>query len=80
MAQTKEQKKEKYLWVNKRWCKRCGICAATCPKKVIDFDSEGYPIFARKDDCIYCLNCVLYCPDYAIFESKEDQENIKDLL
>lgn len=80
MAQKEKVEKEKYLWVNRRWCKRCGICGAICPKKVIDYDSEGYPVFARMDDCIYCLNCVLYCPDYAIFENKEDQEYVKDIL
>ncbi|MCX7765961.1 MAG: 4Fe-4S binding protein [Candidatus Sumerlaeia bacterium] len=80
MQQEKEKTREKYLWLNKRWCKRCGICAAVCPKNVIDYDHEGYPVFARMDACIYCLNCVLYCPDYAIFDSKEDQDYAKSIL
>lgn len=80
MPEKKVKAKEKYLWCNKRWCKRCGICAAVCPTNVIEYDHEGYPVFARMEDCIYCLNCVLYCPDYAIIENKEDQEYVKPIL
>ncbi len=80
MAKEQTKQREKYLWVNKRWCKRCGICRDVCPKKVIDLDAEGYPVFARMEDCIYCLDCVLYCPDYAIFENEEDKEYVDPIL
>jgi 2-oxoglutarate ferredoxin oxidoreductase subunit delta len=80
MPDAKSKTKEKYLRIHKRWCKRCGICAAICPKKVIDIDHEGYPHFARMEDCIYCKNCVLYCPDFAIFDNKEDEEYVKSIL
>ena len=48
------------------WCKGCGICAAFCPAKVYDLDSEGYPIVARPEDCTRCRLCELRCPDFAI--------------
>lgn len=51
-------------------CKGCGICAAFCPKKVLELDKLGKVFVARPEDCIACGQCELRCPDYAIFVDK----------
>ena len=56
----------KELILNSAWCKGCGICAAFCPKKVLEMKNEKV-VIARPDDCIKCGNCELRCPDYAIY-------------
>ena len=55
------------------WCKKCGICSAFCPKKVIGKNEEGGPIFERPEDCIGCRFCELHCPDFAITIEESDR-------
>jgi 2-oxoglutarate ferredoxin oxidoreductase subunit delta len=58
--------------IDQERCKGCGLCVAVCPKKVLEISTEinskGYfPAFqARSDDCVFCDNCCLMCPDVAI--------------
>ena len=47
-------------------CKGCGICAAFCPKQVLEIRKEKVRI-ANADACIFCGQCELRCPDYAIY-------------
>ena len=47
------------------WCKFCGICAAFCSVKALDFENGEKPVFL-KDKCSGCKLCVLRCPDFAI--------------
>ncbi len=61
-AKTAERKIEFF----RSWCKKCGICAAFCPKHVIEQDHDGSPYVARPEDCIDCLLCETRCPDFAI--------------
>ncbi len=51
-------------------CKGCGICAAFCPKNVLELDALGKIRVANADACIACGQCELRCPDYAIFVDK----------
>jgi len=54
-------------------CKGCGLCVASCPKKIISIDNEtinkkGYnpARVVEMDKCIGCANCALMCPDQVI--------------
>ncbi|MDY6879469.1 MAG: 4Fe-4S binding protein [Desulfatiglans sp.] len=75
MAGDKPKKKRKSYSqiVFRDWCKKCGICSAFCPKKVIGKNEEGGPIFERPEDCIGCRFCELHCPDFAITIEESDR-------
>lgn len=64
--------------VYKGWCKRCGICIAFCPNKVLSTGEDGFPITADPDACTGCRWCELRCPDFAIVvttDAKGDEAN-----
>jgi 2-oxoglutarate ferredoxin oxidoreductase subunit delta len=48
------------------WCKKCGICAAFCPKGVLRQEKNGTIRAQRPDLCDGCRLCELRCPDFAI--------------
>ena len=48
------------------WCKRCGICQAFCPAKVIELGERGEPRINAPEKCKNCRLCELRCPDFAI--------------
>ena len=50
--------------VNEKWCKKCGLCVAFCPRKVLA-DSGG-PKVVDPSLCTGCLMCEMHCPDFAI--------------
>ncbi|MCX7970753.1 MAG: 4Fe-4S binding protein [Negativicutes bacterium] len=52
--------------INRRYCKGCGICVELCPKSVLVLDEIGKSTVKNPDACIYCGQCELRCPDYAI--------------
>ena len=62
----------KKLVINPAWCKGCGICAAFCPKKVLEVIHEKVQA-VNEDACIKCGLCELRCPDYAIYIEKEGE-------
>lgn len=69
------KKKLKRHLINREWCKGCGICAAFCPKKVLELDDKDKAVAARPADCIACRLCELRCPDLSIeiiFKEKQD--------
>ncbi len=47
-------------------CKRCGICAEFCPRKVIALADSGEVMIVKSDACTGCLMCELRCPDFAV--------------
>ena len=57
-------------------CKGCGICAAFCPKQVLEIDALGKVYVKDQEKCIACGQCELRCPDYAIFVNKVKEERI----
>ena len=56
----------KKLVIEENWCKGCGICAAFCPKGVLELRNGTVHI---KDEglCVTCGLCEQRCPDYAIY-------------
>ena len=63
-------KKTKYsIEIYKSWCKRCGICVAFCPAKVLSQDNAGTVCIKDPDLCTGCQLCELRCPDFAIHVS-----------
>ena len=56
---------DKELVLNLDWCTGCGICAAFCPRKVLEVKHEKVSI-VNLEACIKCGLCELRCPDYAI--------------
>jgi len=52
--------------INEKWCKKCGICAAFCPRGVFVSDDFGLPIVKYPEKCIKCMLCVMRCPDFAV--------------
>ena len=60
------KKKKKKVKINKDWCKGCGICAAFCPKEVLEMDEDDKALWAHPENCINCGLCELRCPDIAI--------------
>ena len=45
------------LYIKERRCKGCGICAAFCPKQVLEVSLLGKITPVRPDDCIACGQC-----------------------
>ncbi len=60
------------MTVDPFYCKGCGLCIATCPKKIIAFSKDinqmGYHYAECSDQsqCIACKMCYQVCPDAAI--------------
>lgn len=54
------------------YCKSCGLCVATCPRKVLAIgdkpNSKGYytVVPAAPDKCVGCGLCGTVCPDLAL--------------
>ncbi len=49
----------------KEKCVKCGLCASSCPMKLIRMDADtGYPV--RTSHCMYCLRCINICPAEAV--------------
>ncbi|MBM4331531.1 MAG: ferredoxin family protein [Deltaproteobacteria bacterium] len=69
------------ITIVKDFCKGCGFCIVSCPKKVFDLSDEmnkkGYrlPAPVRIDDCTGCSLCDLYCPDFAIVLEKTKKKD-----
>lgn len=59
-----------HLEYNSAWCKDCGICAAFCPKAVLEL-VHGSLVIKNEEACIGCNMCGRLCPDYAIYYVKE---------
>ncbi len=66
--------------IYKNWCKRCGICVAFCPKKVLAVDQEGYPFCNDNKACTACGLCELRCPDFAVVVDKSSRSIAKEVV
>ena len=75
------------LTIDENKCKRDGICAAECPRRIItQEDDESFPQVAQADEarCMACGHCVAVCPHGALSVSGVDLEDCpaidKDLV
>ena len=62
------------VYVFPPWCKKCGICIALCPSKVLEEGPGGTTRVARPEDCTRCRVCELHCPDFAITVSEKPKK------
>ena len=63
----------KTLELNIAWCKGCGICAAFCPKGVLEV-KHGKITIPGREKCIACGMCESLCPDFAIYLLEKEGE------
>jgi len=70
---TAKDKPEYITSINKKLCKRCGICVQFCPQGVFTQDEEGYPVVKEQEKCTGCLSCFYYCPDFAVEVKKHEE-------
>jgi 2-oxoglutarate ferredoxin oxidoreductase subunit delta len=67
-------------------CKACGFCVEFCPTHVLAlssaFNAKGYhtPYMAHPDKCSGCDLCGMYCPDFAIYGFKTENQSSKGSL
>ena len=48
-------------------CNGCKICYDDCPGDIISWDEEkDLPVILYPDECWYCGNCELHCPQECI--------------
>jgi len=69
------------IYIDEMFCKGCGICVRYCPQQILELkdnvNSRGYyvPRVIDESECTYCRNCDLFCPDFAIFVEKEEDDD-----
>ncbi len=61
------------LTISEEVCKGCGMCVASCPKKLLvlsktKINTKGYHVVELTDPgaCSGCTACAVMCPDVAI--------------
>jgi len=58
----------------------CGICIFVCPKNLFcaseEMNEAGYlpPEIKDISECTGCMNCMIYCPDFAIVVEKDPED------
>lgn len=62
--------------LDKKLCKKCGVCVSLCPREVFTAGPGGEPVVAYPERCSRCALCFYRCPDFAIqlVENQELQE------
>ncbi|MFH1090146.1 MAG: 4Fe-4S binding protein [Pseudomonadota bacterium] len=70
----KKRRRPEEVKIYRAWCKKCGICAAFCPKGALEMGSEG-PEWRNPDLCVGCGMCELRCPDFAIEVIEPEEEH-----
>ena len=60
------------IFINRDWCKGCGICAAFCPEGVLGLDENEKAVALNPEKCVCCGMCELRCPDMAVTVTGEN--------
>jgi len=60
------------ITVNEKLCKKCNLCVAFCPRKVLT--GTGAPEITNAGACVGCLQCEMHCPDFAITVRRRDDK------
>jgi len=55
------------------WCKGCGLCAAFCPRQVLEVNGDGKVHVVASERCTACHWCETHCPDLAIVVRRVDE-------
>lgn len=63
--------------VDENICIKCGLCAHSCPRKIIIKENDEFPII-RFDECIGCGACANICPVKAIRIEPIEKQMILD--
>ena len=61
------------IFVERCWCKGCGLCASFCAKGVLELDGEGKAAAAHPELCVGCGTCERLCPDLAVAVSRMEE-------
>jgi 2-oxoglutarate ferredoxin oxidoreductase subunit delta len=64
------------LKIKEEYCKSCGFCIQSCPKKAIKkcgrFNKNGHEVIEVDNNaCTKCGSCYTVCPDY-VFEIADE--------
>ena len=59
--------------VNAKLCKKCGICYSLCPKGVLKAGADGCPEAVAPENCIFCNQCEMRCPDFVIRVGRNEE-------
>ncbi|MGI6554493.1 MAG: 4Fe-4S dicluster domain-containing protein [Bacillota bacterium] len=62
--------------IDKKLCKKCGLCVEFCPKQVLTSEKDGSPFVSHPEKCVNCKLCSLRCPDFAISRRQENETDI----
>lgn len=54
------------IYLNRSWCKNCGICIEICKKNIFCFDSRLQLEVIDSYKCNGCKMCEVHCPEFAI--------------
>ena len=77
VPRTKHRLPRGYVTVFPNWCKGCDLCVEFCPAGVLELGPGGTAIAAHPEKCTACRWCELHCPDFAIFVTDVETEEIK---
>ena len=64
-------------------CKGCGFCVEYCPRNTLElsteFNAKGYhpPVVKEEANCVDCRLCEMLCPEFAIFVTVKNGEELR---